>query len=1016
LFTRLEDARKAGRPIWIIAPAGSGKTALLASYCHTQPRPPIWYRFDEGDSDVGTFLHYFGRAVQHHALAQGANIEVRDSSSAKTAHAQRAYVRDLLDILSESTVLVLDDYHIVPGHSAMHALLAATLEEARPGLTLCVATRTPPEGTLARSYANSLVVDRDELRLSREEARALAHQSGVADEAVIDRALALSQGWASGLILLLRGLKIGRSPSAGSLDSPGLVRDFLASEVFPHLTDLEKRVLIACAFIPVVAPAAAARLSRQEEAGAVLQSLSDRQIFIDPLREADAYVFHPLLRGFLAQEAQRMLDPCDLVALKTASAEIMEEIGEDAELPGLLAGLGLWDRLAGFIERNASRLVTEGRAVMVESCIRRLPVEALNRSPWCRYWLGVCLVPRDMEAAQAQFETARSQMIDQGDNSGASDASRAALDALFWQWGSRGAEAGNWSRGLVAAFGRVNRLVPNFRGLLFGGFAMLTSEPAHAITRSLVEQAETLYAESRNAALRTQAATMLVAAYNIRGDHPRASAITAEAAHLADRDDVPVPIRLYWQTGIALQHWYIDGHGHAATEVAGKALALVRETGAVAFEHFLLATRGSAYLVSGDSARAEECYRALRGVSNSTRPMEVSREQYVLGSIHLFRGEHAAACEVLGNSVTLIERLPLFFVFVVQHRLAFIQALLAARRFDEALDQIAKAHAAADRAQSPWFRWQALIGESEALLALGREGESDKALTSALVLGRLKGIYSIPLISAARLAPLLDRAFVLGIEPDFVRQLAARHRVRPPQSESDQWPWSVRVYTLGRFELVVNDEAVRFARKAQKRPLDLLQALIAYGGRDVPASVLQDALWPDAEGDAAEKAFGITLLRLRRLLRDDASLQLTQRKLTLNPASCWVDYHALERLLGRIEAMLTAGAVTEAHTLFDLAERLLSLYKGPLLGTEGDAHWMLAARARIRERVSRALFRIARELRAQDLTERAETLYALLAQRDPLAGGLEGSAGASSPNPPLRRTPSRSAPISESPI
>jgi len=58
-----------------------------------------------------------------------------------------------------------------------------------------------------------------------------------------------------------------------------------------------------------------------------------------------------------------------------------------------------------------------------------------------------------------------------------------------------------------------------------------------------------------------------------------------------------------------------------------------------------------------------------------------------------------------------------------------------------------------------------------------------------------------------------------------------------------------RVHLLGRFRLLGGDTPITIPPRLRK-PQELLQALIAFGGTEVSADVLIDALWPDSEGDA----------------------------------------------------------------------------------------------------------------------------------------------------------------------
>jgi ATP/maltotriose-dependent transcriptional regulator MalT len=66
LFTVLNKERNS--PIlWITAPAGSGKTTLIAGYLTANRLPCLWYQIDEGDADISTFFYYMGLAAKRAA-------------------------------------------------------------------------------------------------------------------------------------------------------------------------------------------------------------------------------------------------------------------------------------------------------------------------------------------------------------------------------------------------------------------------------------------------------------------------------------------------------------------------------------------------------------------------------------------------------------------------------------------------------------------------------------------------------------------------------------------------------------------------------------------------------------------------------------------------------------------------------------------------------------------------------------------------------------------------------------
>jgi LuxR family transcriptional regulator, maltose regulon positive regulatory protein len=150
----------------------------------------------------------------------------------------------------------------------------------------------------------------------------------------------------------------------------------------------------------------------------------------------------------------------------------------------------------------------------------------------------------------------------------------------------------------------------------------------------------------------------------------------------------------------------------------------------------------------------------------------------------------------------------------------------------------------------------------------------------------------------------------------------------------------IAIYTLGRFELVLDGAPLRFRGRAPMRALELLSALIAAGGRGVSVASLSDSLWPEADGFDAYRAFTTTLHRLRRLLRCQEAVRLCAGRLTLDPYLCRVDLWEFERAL---RAARDPAAMQEA----------LELYHGPFLGDD-PSPWALATRTRLEKLVAQA--------------------------------------------------------------
>jgi LuxR family maltose regulon positive regulatory protein len=147
------------------------------------------------------------------------------------------------------------------------------------------------------------------------------------------------------------------------------------------------------------------------------------------------------------------------------------------------------------------------------------------------------------------------------------------------------------------------------------------------------------------------------------------------------------------------------------------------------------------------------------------------------------------------------------------------------------------------------------------------------------------------------------------------------------------------IFSLGRFEILLNGLPLRFTGRAPVRALELLAALVAAGEGGMSSGRLADQLWPDADGFDANRALTTTLHRLRRLLGTHDAVRLCAGRLTLDSQICTVDAWAFERAL--------RGAADA-----DAIEAVLDSYPGPFLADD-PSPWALAGRERLEDLINR---------------------------------------------------------------
>ena len=217
---------------------------------------------------------------------------------------------------------------------------------------------------------------------------------------------------------------------------------------------------------------------------------------------------------------------------------------------------------------------------------------------------------------------------------------------------------------------------------------------------------------------------------------------------------------------------------------------------------------------------------------------------------------------------------------------------------------------------------------------------------------------------------------------ELARRAIKLRKLTPPVDADDRWPWALRIYTLGRFEVRIDGQPLQSTGKPQRKPLDLLKCVLASGVRGADTRGLIEEIWPDLEGQAARNAFDLALHRLRKQLRHDEALRLHEDRLYADPRHVWVDAWCFELVCSQIEqARASPGKAPGASAL---AARLLQHYGGEFL-TGNDTYSVLSVRERLRSKFLRAVASLGKILEQQGDLEAAVRLYRHAIEVDPLA-------------------------------
>src|SRR5262245_50156732 len=286
----------------VSAPAGFGKTTLLASWLHglseRQPAAPrvAWLSLDEEDNDPHRFFTHFIAAWQTIDPGAGRTAEpfLETPQVPGLNHLVTLLINDLA-ALTQPSLLALDDYHVIT-RSDLQTAIAFFLERMPPHCHLIMATREEPSLPLPRLRARWEVLEirLQDLRFTKEEAAAfLKRTMGLALTAEEAQTLEeAAEGWIAGLqmaALSLRGQArmYGSERAAPVIDAFGGGRrdiiDYLATEV------LRREPEEVCAFMRQTAildrfnASLCEAVTGREDSQAMLARLERANLFLIPL-------------------------------------------------------------------------------------------------------------------------------------------------------------------------------------------------------------------------------------------------------------------------------------------------------------------------------------------------------------------------------------------------------------------------------------------------------------------------------------------------------------------------------------------------------------------------------------------------------------------------------------------------------------------------------------------------------------------------------------------------------------
>ncbi len=328
LFDRLDRA-VAGKLTLVTAPAGYGKTTLVAKWLDQQAadlQQAAWLLLDESDNEPVRFIRYFIAALQHLAPGAGATIQEALQADHVTPLAQTieemvtVLINDLAHI-NGRVLLVVDDFHLIYDKQIVSGI-RYWIEHAPATIHTILISRDASMLPVARWRVRRQCVElvASDLRFSTAEAAAFVRQMlrlDLDDEQIV-QLTERTEGWIAGLQLAALSLQSSDNPANLIKRFTGndrYVVDYLIEEVLHKQPEDLRNFLLQTSILKQLSADLCDKVLGLQNSRGLLEQMEKRNLFLVPLdNQRHWYRYHPLFAEALQTQlyAARTIDPAEL--------------------------------------------------------------------------------------------------------------------------------------------------------------------------------------------------------------------------------------------------------------------------------------------------------------------------------------------------------------------------------------------------------------------------------------------------------------------------------------------------------------------------------------------------------------------------------------------------------------------------------------------------------------------------------------------------------------------------------
>ncbi len=310
----LDEADAAKVPLVLVsAPAGSGKSTLVAGWTAARRGEVAWLQLEESDADPARFWVSVTAAIGRARPAIASNLEPLITGSLGAGQVVVPAIVNEVSSFTERLFLVLDDYHVIDDPD-VHRGVERLLDLCPPQLTAVLITRADPPFRLGRMRVRGRVreIRAGDLRFDSDEAATLLGPAADGlDEQLLHDLCERTEGWAAGLVLA--GLSLDHTDDSDRFiqnfrGDDQLVAGYLTDELLSVLDIEERRRIVEAAVLHRLSGPLLDAVTGSDDGARWLDTLAaSNQLVIRLDTVGEWYRYHHLFRDMLLLEARRSI-------------------------------------------------------------------------------------------------------------------------------------------------------------------------------------------------------------------------------------------------------------------------------------------------------------------------------------------------------------------------------------------------------------------------------------------------------------------------------------------------------------------------------------------------------------------------------------------------------------------------------------------------------------------------------------------------------------------------------------